>query len=34
MKQKKRLWSAQNVTDLDEAAERMEEHRCRMIRYN
>lgn len=27
-----RLWSAKDVTDLDDAADRIEQQRCRMIR--
>jgi hexosaminidase len=27
-----RLWSNQNVTDINDASDRIEEHRCRMIR--
>ena len=27
-----RLWSNQNVTDIKDAGNRIEEHRCRMIR--
>lgn len=28
-----RLWSSQNVTSVSDAQGRIEEHRCRMIRY-
>ncbi len=28
-----RLWSSVDVTDLNDAADRIEQQRCRMIRY-